>query len=328
MDGNSSPERAATPDRPATGIYLSDVLGMLRRRWYVLVVGLLLVAGGAGAVLLKSPVSYQATGQLLLLLPPQAGGDKPINPYLNLDPGLATTAALIASTMNAPESQRSVEAAGHTAAYTITLFPNTGPLLVITTEGADPQQAIGTRDEVIRRLQQELDRIQNEENAPKRQFIHTRTNSTFNEAEVLTGDRTRAVAAVGAAGMLALLFVVVIWDRAAARLRSRSRPRRDRKTAGAEREESETPPGSPRTESAEEPAALLIESGPAEPPTEQPEPARDAAELEQEFVEQEQAREDPEPVPAERRTEVAKLTPLLEQEPAEVEPERTPAGRR
>ncbi len=62
--------------------------------------------------------------------------------------------------------------------------------MVITTEGADPQQAIGTRDEVIRRLQAELERIQNEENAPRRKLIHTRTNGTFNEAEVPTGDRT------------------------------------------------------------------------------------------------------------------------------------------
>lgn len=301
MDGNSSPDRPAAPerpvapDRPATGIYLSDVLGLLRRRWYVLLVGLLLVAGGAGAVLLKSPVSYQATGQLLLLLPPQAGGDKPINPYLNLDPGLSTTAALIASTVNAPETQRTVAEAGHTAQYSIALIPNTGPLLVITTEGPDPQQAIATRDEVIRRLQGELDRIQNEENAPKRQFIHTRTNSTFNEAEVLTGDRTRAVAAVGAAGLLAVLFVLVIWDRVAARRRSRPRPRRDHAAASAEREaESETASEPSRPEPDEEPAALLIESGAAEPTTEEPE--SEAAEL--------------------------------EQESAELESERTPAGRR
>lgn len=211
-------------DPPRSGIYLSDVLGMLRRRWIVVLVGLVLVGGAMGAAYLKAPTSYQSTGQLLLLLPPQASGsDSPTNPYLNLDPGLATAAALIASTLNAPESQRSVAAAGHTAEYSIALSPETGPLLVITTEAADPQQAIGTRDEVIRRLQDELQRIQTEENAPRRQFIHTRTNGTFNEAEVLTGDRTRAVAAVGAAGLLLTLMVVVGWDRWRA-----ARPRRSR----------------------------------------------------------------------------------------------------
>ncbi len=219
MDDNSSREREAP-----RGIYLSDVLGMLRRRWLVVLVGMVLVVGAMSAAYLKAPTSYQATGQLLLLLPPQASGsDSPTNPYLNLDPGLATAAALIASTMNAPESQRLVAEAGHTASYAITLSPETGPLLVITTEGADPQQAIGTRDEVIRRLQAELERIQNEENAPRRQFIHTRTNGTFNEAEVLTGDRTRAVAAVGAVGMVLTLMVVVGWDRWRA-----ARPRRTR----------------------------------------------------------------------------------------------------
>lgn len=274
----------SSPDRAVTGLYLSDLLGVLRRRWYVLLVGLLLVAGGAGAVFLKAPVSYQATGQLLLLLPPQAGGDKPINPYLNLDPGLATTAALIASTMNAPESQRALEEAGHTAQYSIALTPNTGPLLVITTEGPDPQQAIGTRDEVIRRLQAELDRIQTEENAPKRQFIHTRTNSTFNEAEALTGDRTRAVAAVGAAGLLALLLVVVVWDRIAARLRSRPRPSRARPTVEAEPEpEREAPsesslpePGPqvlPRPDHVEGPTSIAADRDASGPTADEPDPA-------------------------------------------------------
>src|SRR5690606_38408257 len=135
MADNSSTDRG-----PANGIYLSDVLAMLRRRWYVVVVGLLLIAGGAGLTYLQTPKSYQATGQLLLLLPPQAGGSTPINPYLNLDSGLNTAAALVASTMNTPEMQRSVAAAGHLAQYTIALNPDTGPLLVITTEAAEPQQ--------------------------------------------------------------------------------------------------------------------------------------------------------------------------------------------
>ncbi|GAB3744882.1 hypothetical protein [Microlunatus parietis] len=267
MDGNSSPERAATPDRPATGIYLSDVLGMLRRRWYVVLVGLLLVAGGTGAAYLKAPLNYQATGQLLLLLPPQAaGGDQPINPYLNLDSGLATTAALIASTLNAPESQRAVESAGYLAEYSIALSPDTGPLLVITTEARDPQQAIGTRDEVIRRLQEELKRIQTEEDAPKRQFIHTRTNSTFNGAEVLTGDRIKAVAAVAAAGLLTVLLVVVIWDRMASRRRARPRAARSKKAAETESAEPPRPepvPGPSPSRSAETTVAARPE--PAEP---------------------------------------------------------------
>ena len=236
MADNSSTDRG-----PANGIYLSDVLAMLRRRWYVVVVGLLLIAGGAGLTYLQTPKSYQATGQLLLLLPPQAGGSTPINPYLNLDSGLNTAAALVASTMNTPEMQRSVAAAGHLAQYTIALNPDTGPLLVITTEAAEPQQAIATRDEVITRLQSELERIQTEENAPVRQFIHTRTNATFDEAEVLTGDRTRAVAAVGAAGLLALFLVVAGWDRLAARRRARkSDPTRAERIPGTRAESSGT----------------------------------------------------------------------------------------
>ncbi len=252
MDDSSS------RDREGQGIYLTDVLGMLRRRWLVVLVALLLIGGGVGVTYLKAPTSYQATGQLLLLLPPQASGsDAPTNPYLNLHPGLDTAAALIASTMNTPESQRSVAAGGHTAQYDIALSPDSGPLLVITTEAADPQQAIATRDEVINRLQVELARIQAEENAPKRQLIHTRTNGTFNEAEVLTGDRTRAVAAVGAAGLLLTLMVVVAWDRIAIR-------RRAARAAAAEAAAEARP--EPLETVEDEPAlAELVESSEPEP---------------------------------------------------------------
>lgn len=226
-DNSSKDQEGVDQERAPSGIYLSDILGMLRRRWYVLVIGLLLVVGGVGAAYLKTPTSYQATGQLLLLLPPQAtGSDGPTNPYLNLHPGLNTAAVLIASTMNTPELQRSVAEAGHTAEYDIALNPESGPLLVITTESADPQQAIGTRNEVIARLQAELERMQTEEDAPKRQFIHTRTNGTFDEAEMLTGDRIRAVAAVGGGGLLLILLVVVVWDRVASRLGARIKSRR------------------------------------------------------------------------------------------------------
>ncbi len=44
MDDNSSREREAP-----RGIYLSDVLGMLRRRWLVVLVGMALVIGAMSA---------------------------------------------------------------------------------------------------------------------------------------------------------------------------------------------------------------------------------------------------------------------------------------
>ena len=52
-------------------MYFTDTLQLLWRRWYVVAVGLVLVGVGAVLTLTSVPAQYQASGQMLFLLPPR-----------------------------------------------------------------------------------------------------------------------------------------------------------------------------------------------------------------------------------------------------------------
>ncbi|GAA1822215.1 hypothetical protein ACFFOM_17215 [Microlunatus capsulatus] len=214
-----------------------DALRVLLRRWRVMAVGAAVVLAAAAAAVALVPTQYQATGQLVMLLPPQAtGAATPTNPYLNLEPGLTVTASLIASTLSTKDSARSLEAAGFTSDYAIGLSPDAGPVLVISTEDTDGAMAVRTRDEVIRRLQVELARIQSAVNAPQRQLIDARPNSAPSVAEPLPGSKIRALAVIGGVGVVTTLLVAFIRDR--------RRPEEDREEVRAA---APTPRATPRS---------------------------------------------------------------------------------
>jgi hypothetical protein len=201
-----------------------DALKVLGRRWLVLLVGIILMSAAGGAALFLVPTNYQATGQLLLLLPPKASGvTTPTNPYLNVSPGMNITASLIASTLTNPETVRSVAEAGFSATYAVALTPGSGPLLAISAESTDPRMAVATRDEVIRRLDEELLRIQLEESVPQRQLIHARPNSVTTEAEPLSGSKIRVLAAIAGLGGVLTLLAAFVVDRFRPRSRHRGR---------------------------------------------------------------------------------------------------------
>ncbi|PRZ42483.1 hypothetical protein CLV47_105105 [Antricoccus suffuscus] len=214
-------------------MYFGDVLKALGRRWYVLVAGLVVIAVAAGLAIKWVPTQYEASGQMLLLLPADATGiTTPTNPYINLQAGLITTASVVAGTLSTKDSQREMKAKGFTSEYAVALDPGGGPLLLITADDTNPQRAVATRDEVIKRLDGELARIQQDENVPVTQLIHSRTFSVTQFAEALPGSKIRALAVIGAVGVILTLIVALMIDRyrPARKRPRRSRARRSRET--------------------------------------------------------------------------------------------------
>jgi hypothetical protein len=191
-----------------------DAVRVLGRRWRILLVGAALTLLAAVGAIILVPTNYQAAGQVVLLLPPRASSSRtPVNPYLNLDPGLTVTASLIGSALSTKEAERSVEEAGYTSDYTIGVNPGTGPLLEVSAEDTDPLMAVKTRDEVIRRLRSELLRMQSEVGAPSRQVINVSINSAPQQADPLPGSKIRALAVIGGVGVFLTLFVAFTRDR-------------------------------------------------------------------------------------------------------------------
>lgn len=205
-----------------------DALKVLLRRWYIVSAGALLTAAAGVGVLQTVPPQYQASGELILLLNPQATGARtPTNPYLNLQQGLVTTASIISSSLMTPQEQKKLADKGYTAEYSADVLPDSGPILVVTAKSSDRKLALRTRDAVLEELGLQLKNIQTAVNVPEKQMISPLPSNVAPEAQALPGSKIRALGAVGATGIVATLIVTFTVD---------GRSRRRRAKNGAEQE--------------------------------------------------------------------------------------------
>lgn len=212
-------------------MYFSEALAVVVRRWYIVAAASVLMAAAAFAVISVVPTEYQASGQVLLLPPsePQREGSR-INPYLSLPNGVTFTATLIANGATQPSVARDLAEAGFDSPYSVSVVPNTGPLIIISVKDSDPAAALRQRDELILRIEGELDRIQEQDDVSDNQRIAARRFNTSDVAEVLAGAKLRALGALGALGIVCTavtVFGVERWS-------TRRRLRRARRTATPE----------------------------------------------------------------------------------------------
>ena len=221
---------------------MGDVIRVLIRRWFVLGVGLLAIGYLGWFVVTHVGTDYQASGQMVLLLPPEASGvTTPMNPYLNLPGGVSTVGALAAGHVMTHDAELALAAHGFTAEYDVALSPGTGPLLVITTKAKDPAQALATRDAVMQEIARTVGTLQQDVSIPTRQVISTQQSNVSSQAEVLPGSRLRALVGTVGAAMLVLLVVVFALDRAVAAKASQDRTRRTRRLRSRNRADEDTP---------------------------------------------------------------------------------------
>lgn len=141
---------------------LRETVGAMIRRWYIMLLGLLLTAGLSWIVQERVPVTYQATGSQVLM-PPSATVGTEGNPYLYLG-GMsqaldvlirhATAVEVVTPVLeNFPQTNYSVEADRSTS----------GSILVVTAQGPTPEETLdvlhAAMDEVpaaLKAMQDEL----------------------------------------------------------------------------------------------------------------------------------------------------------------------------
>ena len=234
-------------------MYFSDLIGVLRRRWRIFAVGMLLMGAASAGIMIFVPTNYQASANILFLLPPKTG-TVAVNPFLNLQSGLGAAASIVGGVMMTTETQAAVAQSGFTSTYAVSQTPGSGvPLLSVSTEDTDPQMAVKTVNEVNRRIGAQLTLMQKRAGAPSGQLISISTFSVTQQAEVVRGAKQRALAvalAVVGVGTALVAFTVdasrrrkaaVLVEKAAAaghdasRTRSRIRQRRRDKPKRAPR---------------------------------------------------------------------------------------------
>jgi hypothetical protein len=127
-------------------VYMSDLGGVLLRRWYLALVGLLATAGLIALAVHAVPPKYEATADVLLLPPKTTNG---ANPYLLLG-GLQSAADVVSRAMMDTDTVRTVEIAAGSRKYVVEPDHTTsGPVLLITVTESSPAVAAKVRKIVI-----------------------------------------------------------------------------------------------------------------------------------------------------------------------------------
>lgn len=191
---------------------LRDLGTGLLRRWYFVVVGVLLTA--CAALLLSSvvPPTYKGTARVVLI-PPASLVTPGGNPYLflgGLDQALSVLSVRLGSGSVQEEIVKGHVGTGYVAEKDAA---SSGPIMLITSEGESPASSLQVLDDVLKVVPQNLVIMQDQLNVPSSSRITAMTIVRENEALVDRKSQLRAVLAAIAVGGCITVLVTGLLDR-------------------------------------------------------------------------------------------------------------------
>ncbi|TDC53141.1 hypothetical protein E1212_06905 [Jiangella ureilytica] len=200
----------------------AEFLAAAGRRWYVLVLGVLITLGLAvGATVMSSP-TYSARGLVLLLPPEDAVGDGG-NPFLALG-ALDMPARIIVSYLDSPSARADVETVMPTASYEVAMEEATrGPVIAIEVTDTTPEGALATLQDIADAVPSTLARLQQELEVPAESTVTSMPLTMSTEAEELSGNGTLIAIVAAGAGLAATAAATVLIDRMVLRRSARRR---------------------------------------------------------------------------------------------------------
>ncbi|WP_405218121.1 hypothetical protein [Agrococcus sp. Ld7] len=199
---------------------VSNVLRVFARRWYVVLLGVLLTAGLAYGAALAAPSEFRSRA-LILLLPSQEAVGEDGNPFLALD-GLEQPASLVAAYFSSAAAQEEVAAQSETATFSVDLDAQVrGPVILIQVTDETEAQSLATLGYLRDRVPEELRRLQEGVGAPASSFITSMVLTSDAEATRDNGAAVRLIIAVLVLGAIGTGFLTFVVDGSLARRASR-----------------------------------------------------------------------------------------------------------
>ncbi|POH66780.1 MULTISPECIES: hypothetical protein [Cryobacterium] len=201
---------------------LKNFLRGLGRRWYVVLIGLVLTGVAAGVVYSEVQPTYQRNATLLLM-PAASSVPEGENPYLFLG-GLGQASDVLVNTM-ASQTVRESLLDGHPAADATVqrIATSSGPLLSVTATGSTNSEVALVLDRALSGVQTNLSSLQTRADVPEVERITAMPLTTDETSTVIQKSRLEAVAATAAAGFALTLLLAGLVD---GLLLSRDRRRR------------------------------------------------------------------------------------------------------
>jgi capsular polysaccharide biosynthesis protein len=223
---------------------LAEIFRVMRRRWYVLLPGLLLAAGLTVAVALVVPVTYQSQSTVVLLNSQKATRAYDGNPFLSTQTSLTGMADSLARNLNSDASIRALKSRGATGTFEAKLADNAqGPLMWLTVTGTDESSVLASDRILTAYAKERLEAFQEQQSVDENAMIRMMTIVASQNPVAQTKTRLEYMIMAGGAGFVISMIATFYVE---ARKRSRG-PERE---PGSDPE----PEPDPDPELAEEPA--------------------------------------------------------------------------
>lgn len=189
---------------------LADFGKSLLRRWYAVVLCLALTAGGAYFIYKTVPPTYESTANIVLI-PPDSLVTEEGNPYLFMG-GLDQAVSVLVVKLNSAEVSDELVTPG-TDYEVVADTRAPGPLIAITTVGATAEQSAALRDEILLRLPDELETMQDQLNVADEARIQMMTVVQSAEPTKLVKEQMRTLLGVIAVGLAGTVIIAAVLDR-------------------------------------------------------------------------------------------------------------------
>ncbi|PKH37457.1 Chain length determinant protein [Nocardioides alpinus] len=191
-------------DKPA-------LLGIVRRRWYILVLGLVGSIALGYAASLASPPQYTARA-LVMLLPSKATVGDDGNPFLELS-GLDLPARVVVSSLSSSSVAEQVAEEFPEITYAVTIEESTrGPVIAIDVTGTSEATTLEALPSLILKATATLDRLQSEVDAPPASSVRSMLLTVDRSATEERGGTVRLMIAGVVLGLVATVLSASALD--------------------------------------------------------------------------------------------------------------------
>ncbi|MGW7528379.1 Wzz/FepE/Etk N-terminal domain-containing protein [Streptomyces sp. NPDC054783] len=202
---------------------LAEIFRVMRRRWYVLLPGLLLTAGLTVAVALLVPVTYQSQSTVVLLNSQKATVAYDGNPFLSAQTSLTGMADSLARNLNSDGSVRELKSRGAKGSFEAKLADNAqGPLMWLTVTGTDEATVLSSDRVLTAFAEERLDQFQQQQSVAPKAMIRMTTVVPPQNPVAQTKTRLEYMVMAGCLGLVLSLVAVFYVE---ARRRSRTSAR-------------------------------------------------------------------------------------------------------
>ncbi|SDI99089.1 hypothetical protein SAMN05444157_1165 [Frankineae bacterium MT45] len=173
-------------------------VALLLRRWYVVLLTLVITVGLASAAIAKVPATYTSSANVLLI-PPAASG---ANPYLALG-GLGGVGDVLSLNLSGTDVAKILAEENVTGSYTVaTDSSSSAPLITVTATDKTAAGALATMHAVESLLSPRLLKIQKNLNVPSSQLLTLQPINADVTAKPIRKSQQRAVIAAVGFGLL------------------------------------------------------------------------------------------------------------------------------